>query len=47
VKVKDQEKLLEKILEKSVEVNNYKKNLRKVGPLFEGFKLQFGKLPTI
>lgn len=46
MKTKEEEKLVEKIFEKTVEVkNNNKKNLR-MGPLFEGFRLQFGKVPT-
>ena len=43
-KVNEEDKLVEKVLEKTVEVN--KKNLRSFGPKFEGFKLQFAKLPT-
>jgi len=46
MKIKEEERLVEKIFEKTVEVkNNNKKNLRSMGPLFDGFRLQFGKLP--
>ena len=47
VKVNEQEKLVENVLQKTVELKSEKKNLRGVGPIFEGFKLQFGKLPTV
>jgi len=46
VKIKEQEKLVEKIIEKTVELKREKKNFRGVGPIFEGFRLQFAKLPN-
>lgn len=45
-KIKEEERLTEKIIEKTVELKSDKKNLR-TGPVFEGFRLQMGKVPNM